>query len=251
MKNDNWLYKLKYVHCWNLKLNRDNGQFLQKEINFPQQLPNGEEMHVVSSDFSLISEDPTGLFCHKNKTVTYMGFDYIMDIIEVSPKSLVIIGSIESQSKLCAKLVEKNSLIILADCTTGDVFAEVGLFVTSVSEDRIVLCSYDGEIEVFSFQEDPPYIGHDFCQLLSLPIEGIVHTEFSGHYCVLIDSFKLDLFKADFTNVAQEKKLYQKIWSLDISNQTSLPKLKFSSAMVDFPFIYVCKSNGMLLEDGS
>ena len=99
--------------------------------------------------------------------------------------------------------------------------------------------------------QDPPFIGHvkyDSLeqQLLSLPIEdGYAHTEFSGYHCVIIESFKVDLFKADYTNVAQKKKLYQKVWSLDISYQTSLPKLKFSSAMVDYPFIYFGKSNGI------
>ena len=70
--------------------------------------------------------------------------------------------------------------------------------------------------------------------------------DINGHYCVCRDSLKLDLYKADFTNIANNKKLYQKVWGLDISNQTSFPKTMFTSAMIDFPFMYVGKSNGML-----
>merc|ERR1712105_553997 len=70
--------------------------------------------------------------------------------------------------------------------------------------------------------------------------------EFSGQYCYDNAEYKLHLYKADFTNVAQKKKFYQKIWTLDISNQTSFPKIQIRSAMIDFPFMYVGKSNGML-----
>ena len=40
--------------------------------------------------------------------------------------------------------------------------------------------------------------------------------------------------------------MYQRVWGLDISNQASLPEVKFSSAMIDFPFIFAGKSNGIL-----
>ena len=112
VKNENWSYKLKYVHCWNLQLNWDKGQFLQSEITKPQPLPNSEnnDWSIFSTDFSVIGHSPAGLFCHKNKTLVDLGFDEIWSVIEVLPQSLVIFGS------MCLKLVEKNSLKVLAEC---------------------------------------------------------------------------------------------------------------------------------------
>jgi len=111
------------------------------------------------------------------------------------------------------------------------------------------------KLRCFNFEVDPPSIDQVKFdqmekQLLSLPAyedeEDANEVELSGQYCFDRALFKLDLYKADFANVAQKKNLYQKVWSLDISNQTSFPKTMFSSAKIDFPFMYVGKSNGLL-----
>ena len=193
----------------------------------------------------MIGERPAGLFCHKNKTLLDLGFDHIWSVIEVLPKILVIFGS------PCIKLVEKNSLKVLAECECDKLFLGPSLI-----GDKVVFYGYDGEAHVFNFQDDPPCIGQvkfDLVehQLLSLPSEFFDDdyqsvVELSGQFCVDNAQYKLDLYKADFANVANKKKLYQKVWSLDISNQSSFPKVEFISAMIDFPFMYVGKTNGAL-----
>jgi hypothetical protein len=238
---------LKYVHCWNLQPNWDKGQFLQSEITKPQPLPNSanNDWSIFSTNFSVIGESPAGLFCNKNRTLVDLVFDEIWSLIEVSAQSLVIFGS------MCLKLVERNSLKVLAECE-----CDKGLLGPCIMGDRMVFYGENGEAHVFNFHVDPSCINQvkfDLAeqQLLTLPVyeeeeEDDNEIELIGQYCVDNAGFKLILCKADFMNVAHKKKLYQKVWSLDILNQTSFPKTRLISAMIDFPFMYVGKSNRML-----
>lgn len=149
VKNENWSYKLKYVHCWNLQLNWERGHFLQRKIKTPNKIENKNQMQVTN--FSVIDNR---LFCLKTKTVLDLGFDNIWSVVEVSPKIILIFGTPN------IKLVEKNSLKTLEECECpyGLGRGFVGTSPPSVIEDKVVFFAENGKAHVFKFQDDPPNI---------------------------------------------------------------------------------------------
>ena len=92
-------------------------------------------------------------------------------------------------------------------------------------------------------QLDPP----DLCQvgIVEIPenenrIEDVVCCQ---NYVGTITTFTVQLWNCDLSNPENRA---QKTWELDISNQTSFPKIKLSSICLDLPFAYVGKSNGVM-----
>ena len=234
-KNDHWCSKLKYAHCWNLEQNWENGQFLRSEevLNTEE---NYEDTIMLSTGGSTCRAK---LYRHASKSEHNMDVDtVILEVVDISPTHLVLVGLVENNSKICTKLVNKNSLEVLAECTHGNYDRIANLVVSALNDTILVM--YDGEVAFFKFQLNDlkiwlERVGPNLAETDSLE-------SLNRDYLVTVEPFKLEVHCYNMTN----SELCVKVWKLDISEQNSFPRIKFASAFVDFPFVFASKSNGLL-----
>ena len=234
-KNEHWCFKLKYAHCWNLEQNWKNGQFLRSE----EVLNTAEDYEHIRMLSTCYSTCRAKLYRQASKSEHNMDVDsVILEVVDISPTHLVLVGLVENNSRICTKLVNKNSLEVLAECTHGNYDSIANLVVSALSD--TILIMYDGEVLFVKFQLNDPKIwlervGPNLAEKNSLE-------SLNGDYLVTVEPFKLEVHCYNMTN----SELCVKVWELDISEQNSFPKIKFSSAFVNFPFVFATKSNGLL-----
>lgn len=250
-------FKLKYCHCWNLQLNWRNGQFLQSEVlnvltSVPGTLVNTE--YIIKDNYIITSEDKTSeMFCIKNGIIMSTELKEGFDVIEISASELLLVGTyqrpLDQVGAWFFKLVKKNSFEVLTEFVSDsseEIYDDlVDDYLTNsifVSSDNVLFC-VGRKVVVLRFSLNPP----DIYQVGEgeIPEHGDSIEEFvsSRGYIGTRETFKINLWRFDLSN---PEKPPQNAWELDISNQTSFPKIKFSSLSLDFPFAYVGKSNGLM-----
>jgi len=249
LKSDHWCFKLKYVHCWNLEKNWEKGQYVFMENLYSHKNPaknyawNNIEQHTLSSTKHTVYREE--LFCHKNMIRS----DNICDssenkVVEVSDKHLLLFSSSEEAFK--ALLIEKHSLEVLAICFFRSYLVFLPQqFLTSLLDKTSCLivhsnCIYS-EICVVKFMLDDPKIWIEEIRT----DECLRICSVRGPYSVGCSDVKIEVLHFDINNVPNGA-CSHKVWEKDISGQNTFPKIRYLSALVNFPFVYVSKSNGLL-----
>jgi len=256
LKSEHWLYKLKYVHCWNLEKNWNNGQYVFMENKLSSQeksrkncLWKNMDQHILLSTKHTAYKNE--LYCHRNnirsdnighRTVPFYG---LYKLMEVSDKHLLLF--VISEEGFKTLLMEKNSLEVLATCFFSDFFDNVGFHQCPIAlldeSSCLVVINNDisSDVCVVKFMLDTPKIWIEEIQI----DECLRICSVRGPYSVGFTDFKLEVLHFDLTNVSTGG-CSSKVWEKDISQQNSFPKIKYLSAYLNFPFIYVSKSNGLL-----
>jgi len=250
LKSGHWCFKLKYAHCWNLEENWEKGQYIfmknqlfsQKNLTQKSVWKNIDQHILLSTKHTAYREE---LFCHEKMIKS----DYICDsvenkVVEVSDKHLLLFSNSAEACK--ALLIDKNSLDVLAICffkSFPDFWPQH--FLTSLLDITSCLIVYSNdnysEICVVKFTLDAPKVWIE-----EIRIDGCLRIHsVRGPYSVGYTDVKIEVLHFDLHNVPNGV-CSHKVWEKDMSEQNSFPKIRFLSAFVSFPFVYVSKSNGIL-----
>jgi len=252
--NDHWCFKLRYVHCWNLEENWKKGQYLYTGNELYKKnawkRKHMKDHTILSTKYST---DGFELYCHKNTISSCFNDDRVdvfdpSKVVEVSDDhTLWITGS---NGGLKVLLVENKSLEALGMCfyeLFWDSWSIIPEIFTSVLNDSTCLLIVKGsgdsfQILVLKYELNVPKV---WVEKLG-NLDGCLRTCcLKGSYSVGCADFHLEVLNFDLTRVLPAA-CFRKVWELNISDQNSFPKIKFLTAFVSFPFVYVSKSNGIL-----
>jgi len=253
LENEHWSFKVKYVWCWNLKLNWEKGQFLQSEQFC------GKFSDIVSTEFVNRFGDGGGAEIPSLKHIfgppekaefKFNDTSIISCVLQVSSSEIIILGKNVGDRIFNIWMWNKNTLELLIEFSSKEVhdhimfdnFGDESLdHGSSVLKDRIII--YNAEkFCVMQFQLNPPEI----CLVGMGDIPELVDTcqaVFSAGYLGINEEFKILIWQIDLDIPANTP---IKIWELDTSLQKSFPKIRTSSLCLDFPLAYVGKSDGIL-----
>jgi len=252
LKSDHWCFKLKYAHCWNLEKNWEMGQYIftRNKLYSHKKLSKNYAWKIIHQHILLGTKHTAyreELFCHKSmKNSDNICESTVIKVVEVSDKHLLLFTTSAETFKVL--LIEKNSLEVLAICfyhSFSDFWPQQ--FRTSLLDKTSCLivhsnCNFS-EICVVKFMLDAPKIWIE-----EIRIDGCLRIcSVRGPYSVGCTDDKIEVLHFDLNNVPNGA-CSHKVWEKDMSSQNSnsFPKIRFLSAFVNFPFVYVSKSNGLL-----